>query len=184
VPPFAIVFGRGLLLVIAAAGVVAAPALAQEDVFVVNFPEVQQVTGKVELGGPTPQSALVRFDEEIVAPVQREDTTALVRGGVLQTEGFVSIVLSLAGQIRADTYRPGQVGAILIPEVEPMTAAFHEAGQFLFPLEVQASAAASGNLYFGSEPKVQALAFPRYRVYFYNSTDRPATVTLFAYLTN
>jgi hypothetical protein len=169
---------------ILAATLSAAPATARDDVFVVNFPRVQEVSGSVTLSGPTPQGALVRFGEVVVAPVPREETTALVRGGVLESDGFVSVVLSLTGQVRADTYRPGQIGAVLIPAEEPMQIAFQEAGQLLFPLEVQASASPAGGLYFSTEPHAQPLAFPRYRIYFFNTTDRPATVTLFAYLTN
>ena len=84
--------------------------------------------------------------------------------------------------IRAAFYQPGAVGAILIPDVEPAQTAFLQEGQLLFPLRVEAQAAAGGGVYFSSDQPLFRLGFDRYRIYFYNTTDRPATVVLFAYL--
>jgi hypothetical protein len=162
------------------------PALSEEvrEVLVVNLPEVQQVRGSVSVDGPVPQTELVRLSEAIVAPVDPEETTALVSGGTVVAEGFVSVVLSLAGQVKAQFFQPGQVGAILIPDEQLTREAFDEAGQLLFPLRVEATAGAEGGAYFASEQPEFQLGFPRYRVYFYNTTDRPASVSLFAYLSN
>jgi hypothetical protein len=160
------------------------PALAEEarEVLVVNLPEVQQVQGSVSVDGPVPQTELVRLSEAIVAPVDPKETTALVSGGTVVTEGFVSIVLSLAGQVKAQYFQQGKIGAILIPDEQLTRDAFDEAGQLLFPLRVEATAGSEA--YFASEQPSFQLGFPSYRVYFYNTTDRPASVTLFAYLAN
>lgn len=170
-----------LLLYLPSAG-----ARAEEirDVFVVNLPETQEVTGSVSVDGPIPQTKLLRIDELVVSPVNLDDTTALVPGGTLVSAGFVSVVLSLAGQIKADRFSPGEVGAILVPDEDPIVTAFEEDGQILLALQVAAPASGGRGSYFSSEQVASRLAFPRYRVYFYNSTDRPASVTLFAYLAN
>jgi len=172
------------LIALALASGAAAPLPATEDVFVVNFPEVQRIEGTVALEAPPPQGRLVRLERTIVASVGPAETTALVEGGLLETDGFVSVVLSLTGQVRADRYRAGGVGAILIPDEEPMIQAFHEDGQVLFPLRVEAASSPAAGPWFGSPQQPYPLGFPRYRVYYYNTTDRPAVVTLFAYLTN
>lgn len=166
-------------LVAAALLPVAAPA--QEEVMVTNLPEVQQVTGTVSVEAPLPQTKIVRLGGAIVAPVGPDDTTALVSGGTLESSGFRSVVLSIAGQVRADRFSEGRVGALLIPEEEIVLRAFAESGEVLFPLRVEAAANAQ-TAYFGSAEAPYTLGFPRYRVYFYNTTDRPASVKLFAYL--
>ncbi len=176
------------LLLLASITAAPPPTLgAQEDaerVEVVNLPEVQTVGGQVEVLGPISQTKLLRLAQEVVSPVGPDETTNLVLAGTLQSAGFGTAVLSLTGQVRAAFYQPGQVGAILVPDVQPVLTAFLEEGQLLFPLRVEAAARAEGGVYFSSDQPLFRLGFDRYRVYFYNTTDRPATVTLFAYLGN
>lgn len=166
--------------------VVVAPLVAEEarEVFVVNLPQVQQIEGGVRLTAPAPQTELVSLQEVIVSPVDPSDTTGLIAGGTLDTSGFVAVVLSLGGQVKADFFREGTIGAVLVPDERLVREAFDEAGRVLFPLRVEASASPGDGPYFASEHPSQQLGFPRYRVYFYNTTDRPASVTLWAYLAN
>ncbi len=165
----------------------ASPMTGQEDaerVEVINLPKVQAVDGQVEVVGPISQTELLRLAQEVVSPVEPGETTDMVLAGTLQSAGFGTVVLSLTGQVRAAFYQPGQVGAILVPDVEPVRTAFLEEGQLLFPLRVEADAGAANGVYFSSDQPLFRLGFDRYRVYFYNTTDRPATATLFAYLGN
>jgi hypothetical protein len=74
------------------------------------------------------------------------------------------------------------VGAILVPEEEPIQKVLEERGQVQFPLEVKATPPLRA-LYFTSTPTRATVAFPRYRVLLYNATDKTVKVNLFAYLT-
>jgi hypothetical protein len=165
----------------------AGPLSAQskvERVEVVNLPKVQTVEGQVEVSEPIPQTALRKISQDVVSPVGPGETTAMVLAGTLESAGFGTAVLSLAGSVQAARYRSGEIGAILVPDVELARTAFLEEGELLFPLRVEAGASAQGAVYFSSDQPEFRLGFDRYRVYFYNTTDRPATVTLFAYLGN
>jgi hypothetical protein len=152
-------------------------------VLVVNFPETQQIDGTVVVKGPIRTAELRSIPDIIVSPVPRSETTRLVNAGTLVTDGFPYAVLSLAGQMKGEPVRSGTVGVILLPEEEPVQRAFNEDGLLLFPLEIVASVSPGPKSHFASEAGRQNLAFPRYKVLLYNTTDRAASVTLFAYLT-
>ncbi len=176
-----------LLLVAAACALAAPPGAADEPpelVEVVNLPEIQTVDGTITVQGPISQTRLDNLGAEVVSPVAPTATTDLVLAGTLNTAGFKTVVLSLAGHVKAAFYRPGQVGAVLVPDVEIARTAFQEEGQLLFPLHVDASADAEGGVYFASDQPMFPLGFDQYLVYFFNTTDRPASVMLFAYLGN
>ncbi len=166
------------LLLIAAA----APVAAQDDVFVVNFPDVQKIAGKVSADEPIPHSAMVRLGERIVAPVARSETGALVAGGVVEAAGFREAVLSLVGTVQGELGARGSIGAVLVPEEEAILQALDEAGLIQLGLDVVA-AITPAESYFAQSQAAQ-FAFPRYRVYFYNTTDRAVSVRLYAYLTH
>lgn len=160
-------------------------AVEIEQVAVVNLPEVQTVDGRVQVEGPVAQTRLVTLAEAIVPPVEPRDTNALVGLGTIDVSGFAEVVLSVAGEVKADFFTPGAVGAILIPDEPLALDAFTEAGQLLFPIRVEASAHPTQvGPYFSSEPETSLLAFPHYRAYLFNTTDQPAVATLFAYLRN
>ena len=159
--------------------VVPAAVLAQSDVEsvrVVNLPEIQQVDGTVRIGEPAPHTRLLTVKEAIVSPAGVAETTAFTSAGVVETAGFASAVLSLAGQVKSDYFGSGVVGAVLVPDTTVGRAAFEEEQELLFPLRVEAAVEPGGPAYFQSDQPQVRLAFPRYRVYFYNSTDRPAGV--------
>ena len=117
-------------------------------------------------------------------PVEPKEIGRLIDGGILTMDGFTSAVLSLNGQAKGKILRSGTVGAILIPEEETVIRAFEEEGLAQFPLEVSASLSTGASRSFASTPVRLTVAFPRYRVRLYNTSDKSVTVGLFAYLTN
>jgi hypothetical protein len=170
------------MLVLAPAGT----AITQElqHVFVTNFPSVFKVDGEVALKGPIKTAALASIQDIIVSPVSPKDTLRLIQGGTITTDGFGSVVLSLTGQIKGEIVRPGTVGAILIPDEEPVARAFDERGVMQFPLEVMAPGVSAASPYFASNQPRYMVGFSRYRVLLYNTTDKTVTVSLFAYLSS
>jgi len=159
---------------------------AQEitPVEVVNLPEVQTVDGEVTIGEPVPHAKFVRLEHVIVAPVGRSDTTSLESAGLVDVAGFTHAVLSLRGESQGKLGRDGAVGAILVPDQEPIARTFLEAGQLQFALEVQATALRQDGGYFASPSVRESVAFPRYRVLLFNETDRSAEVDVYLYMTH
>ena len=154
-----------------------------ELVEVVNLPEIQTIVGTVEVEGPIVQTRLVSLSEAIVPPVPPEETTALVALGTLDVSGFSEVVLSLAGEVKSDFFAAGTVGALLVPDQPLASKAFDETGQLLFPLRLEATADVNEiGPYFSSRSPPIRVGFPRYRVYLFNTTDRAAEATLYAYL--
>ncbi len=154
-----------------------------QEVLVTNFPELQQVQGQVSIEKVIPHGSLVALREIEVPPVGREDVTRYVGAGTVTADGFSGMVLSLTGQPKGTTLREGQVGALLLPDAEPVTRAFEERGQLQFPFEVRAGVPAGTAGFFSDQPRF-IVGFPRYRVFLYNTTDKTVTATLYAYLTN
>ncbi len=138
-----------------------------QKVFVTNFPQTQQVAGTVSIDGVGPK-----------------ETTRLIQAGTLATDGFTAVVVGLSGQTRARTVHPGTVGVLLIPDEEPVTRAFEEEGLMQFPIEIKTPPVTGASLSFASAQERFTLGFPRYRVFLYNTTDKTATVNVYAYLTN
>jgi hypothetical protein len=155
-----------------------------QRVFVTNFPDIQRVSGTVAVDGPIRHAALVSVREIRVPPVEPKETGRLIDGGVVSMDGFTSVVISLSGQTQGKVVKSGAVGAILIPEEEAITTAFEEDGQVQFPLEVSATLTPLPLRSFASQQARFTVGFPRYRVHLYNTTEKTATVSLFAYLTN
>jgi hypothetical protein len=156
-------------------------AAGLERVVVTNFPEVQQVRGAVTVREPIPRSRLERRSE-LVPPGGRLELGSLVEVAPLQTEGFTSVVLSLAGAVKGELRRPGAAGVLLLPDEPEILRAFQEHGELQFALEAQADLTPGGTGRFHSEQPFHRLAFPRYRVFFYNSGERTMEATLYAFL--
>lgn len=154
------------------------------EVVVTNLPDIQKVAGVVSIDRPIPGTQLVHL-QALVAPVGRNETTSLVPAGLLNAAGYAEAALSLRGEVQSALHREGRVGVLLIPDQEPIVQSLIEAGEFQFPLETSAEALAGHRGYFASKTaERQVLGFPRYRVYFYNTTDKSAEVDLYAYLSN
>lgn len=161
-------------------------AVSQELVHAIvdNWPSVWNVEGRVQVtGGPLAQTQIVRITEVVVPPVSRRDTNRLIAGGTIDASGFPAVVLSLSGEVKAEATRGGDIGALLVPEEEAILRVFDERGRVQFPLEVTATWPGGANPYFESDQPRYVLGFPRYRVLFWNHTDRTATVNLYAHLT-
>lgn len=150
---------------------------------VVNIPKVQEVQGTLRVDEPIPASRLLHLRDVVVSPVPRDDTTSLVEAGRIDAAGFTHVVLSLRGEVQGKLGREGEVGAVLLPDEEAVLRTFHEAGRFQFPVEAVAPVGLSDRGSFAGRPARRPLAFPRYRVFFYNETDRSVEVDLYAYLT-
>ena len=110
-----------------------------QQVFVTNFPDVFNVKGELAVEGPVHLAELRTFDEILVPPVKPTETTRLIDAGTLVTNGFPAVVLTLHGLTRGDVKRPGNVGAILIPDVPRIQEGFNETGFMPFSLETSAN---------------------------------------------
>ncbi len=161
------------------------PTSAQDEqrVRVTNFPSVQTVDGTLKIDGPIAQTRLRKLKAAAVAPVGPKETAALVLAGTLDTSGFASVTLSLAGEVKADFFEAGQVGALLVPDVPTATSAFED-GVTLLSLTVTAPADPGSDSYFAATRPAVPLALPAYRVFFFNTTNTVVEVDLFAYLRN
>lgn len=175
------------VIVASSAVVLLLPAASNSEepqlVVVTNFPATQRVNGAVAVEGVVHQAALTSLREIEVPPVAPSDLRRLVDGGVVPTDGFGAVVLSLAGQPKGMVRQKGEVGAILLPDEEPIVRAFEEKGQLQFSMEVRAEVPAAAPVFSSGQPR-HVVAFPRYRVLLYNTTDRTVSVDLYAYLTN
>lgn len=171
-----------LFFLLTPTGRVASQSIRQ--VFVTNFPRIQTIEGEVTVRGPVHLSQQQIFEKVVVPPVQPDDTTRLVEAGTLVTEGFPSVVLSLHGVVRGAVQKPGDVGAILIPDQETIREGFDETGMMPFAMETVARGITARTPYFASTQPRYTVGFSRYRVLLYNTTDKTVTVNLFAYLTN
>ena len=125
----------------------------------------------------------VSFERIQVAPVNRSDTTQLVEAGVIETDGFSELVFSLGGEFKEGIPESGTVGVVLIPDLPVFTELLRIEGEFIFPLEAKVEIRGLKSAIFVSEQQSAKVAFPRYRVYFYNETSSGAMASLFVYRT-
>lgn len=169
-----------LALAAPAAGASAAPTAVTGQVAITNFPEVQQISGQVTIDGPVPATRFLRRPA-LVTPAALADTTHLTEAAVVDTAGFSQITLSLGGALRGSA-AGGAVGVVLIPELPEVAAALTEAGLLQFPLRVEAGLLPAAGGRFSSDSVTFQVAFPRYRVLFYNSTPAAADATLYVLL--
>ena len=155
-----------------------------QSVFVTNFPKVQQVSGTISVDGTIRHAVPRRFKEIVVPPVAPTEVSRLIPGGALEVDGFTSVVLSLNGQSKGKTLKPGVVGAILLPDEESVLRVFEEEGKTQFPIEIRTAPFSASSPYSASDPQRFLVGFPRYRIWLYNTSDSSVSTNLFAYLTN
>jgi hypothetical protein len=148
-----------------------------------NFPDVQTVEGGVEVAEPIPSNEMVRFEDTTVTTVKRHETTRLISGGVLEAGPFTSVSLSLGGFVEGMPPEPATIGAVLVPDEDFVMDALKE-GVYLFPIEITMSIPQDSLPYVGTRSETHQLSFPRYRVYFYNSSPRTVKTQLYAFLMN
>lgn len=174
------------LLLLPAAFFLAPSRAAGEDeiqpVRVTNFPGTQRIAGSVSIEKPVPQAALVSFHEIELPPVTPTDPRRLISAGVLTTDGFGAVVLSLSGTAKGRAPKAGEVGVLLVPDEEPIVRLMEEQGILQFPLEMKAPISIN-TAFFSSPQERRVVGFPRYRILLYNTSDRLVTADLYAYLT-
>jgi hypothetical protein len=175
---------RTLGLVWAIAAAFSATAFAQEEsITISNFPDVQTVDGGVEIAEPIPANEMVRFPNTTVTTIQRHQTNRLIDGGVLETGPFTAVSLSLGGFVEGTPSEPATIGAVLVPDEDFVLEALKE-GVYLFPIEVTMTIPQESLPYVGTPSETHQLTFPRYRVYFYNTSQRTVKTQLYAFLMN
>jgi hypothetical protein len=169
---------------------VAVPAQAPRDagevvpVTVTNFPTTVKVEGAVAIRGPIQDTSLATLGEVVVPPVKREDTNHYVDAGSVTTDGYSYAVVSIIGELKGQLQRPGDIGAIIVPEEEHVDRALAERGQLLLAEEVKVTPSSGASPYFAAKPLRFPIAFPNYKVYLYNAGDKAAGVTVHVYLTD
>ncbi len=180
----------GSLAVVLVCIAVAVPAQAPRDagevvpVTVTNFPATFRVEGAVSVRGPIQDTSLQSLGDVVVPPVRRDDTNHWVEAGTVTTDGFSYATVSLLGELKGQPQRPGDIGVVLLPEEDRVLRALAEKGQFLLAEESKVTPSGGGSPYFAAKPVRFAVAYPNYRVYVYNASDKAASVTVHIYLTD
>ena len=151
-----------------------------EAVAVTNFPEIQQVSGQVVVSQPIPQTRL-ETRKALVTPAERSNTSDLTDAGIIDTAGFTHVTLSLTGLLQGNP-QGGAVGVLLVPDVPEVTTALRTYGVLQLELGVEAPVSTAKTSLFSSQPATFRLAFPRYRVLLYNTAQKSAEATVYAYL--
>lgn len=152
-----------------------------EQVYIANFPEQQEVRGTVSVDGAIPHSRMVRFENHVVTPVKRSEYTNLQEIGVLDATGFSAAVLSVVGEVKGSGAAGGKVGVLMLPDERPILRAFHDDGQILLALDVEAETKPGSAATFAAK-KTKEVAFPRYRVFFYNGGPSSVLASAYVYL--
>jgi hypothetical protein len=174
-----------LLIFAAAAGLGTGIAGVQElnRAFVVNLKDPHPIEGTVSVEVPIPHSVTRSLTEIVAAPADRDEPALWTEAGILDTEGFTSVVLSFHGQFRGNPSGIGAIGLVLVPEEEDVLRSLGE-GEVHLSLDASVEPVPDGRIYFSGSRAGLSIAFPRYRVFLYNTTDRSAAVNIFAYLTH
>ena len=76
------------------------------------------------------------------------------------------------------------MGALLVPAVEEIERFRVEDSRILLPLEVTAVVTPGGGGLFAAQTTPVSLGFPRYRILFFNESQRTVETTVYAYLVN
>ena len=116
-----------------------------------------------------------------VPPIPRSDTQRLLDGGTIETDGFAQMTFSFGGEFKEAVPASGRIGAILVPDDPRILQLLEREGQVVFAVEVTHKVTGGKNPIFVSEQQTHRVAFPRYRVFFYNETSSTATVSLNVY---
>ena len=145
-------------------------ATAQTEVKIVGVPDVN-------VPEPIPHSELVVF-RDVAVPPSRKGSRALTFAGNVFAEGYTSVMLSLAVEPSA----PGTVTAYLIPAEKFVSDALDTKDcPILFPLAAEVSFSGDEDV-TGSLSFQHQLAFPSYKAYLENHSDRPVKAQFFVYL--
>ena len=166
------------------AGLGSAQGSELTPVVVTNFPEVQKIDGAVSISGPLVNGSLQSLDEVVVSPVDRRAATRMDPQGAVATDGFTSLVVSLVGEVQGSVNSRGTLGVVLVPDDAVINRALRQDGRVLFPLEASVEIPLGSPGWINAESKSFRIAFPGYRVFFYNTSDKSVATTVYVYLTN
>jgi hypothetical protein len=151
------------------------------DVQVINFPATQQIRGSVSVDGMT---KFIAKDGLIVPPSQRAELNEMVYAGTIDTDGFTSLMIALQGEMRSDVFFSGTIGVLLVPDEKPILRILRDAKRVQYPIECKALSKLSDSVYFESEQVQQRIAFSRYKMFLYNTTNKQAEANVYLYLSN
>ncbi|OGW44166.1 MAG: hypothetical protein A2X57_10305 [Nitrospirae bacterium GWD2_57_8] len=146
------------------------------DVQVSNFPATQQVKGSISLEGTT---KFIAKDSVVVPPAQRAAVTEMVEAGIIEMDGYTSLVISLQGEMRSNVFSSGTIGVLLVPYERSILRILRDAQRAIYPIESTASTKSGDSIYFESVQAHQRIAFSRYKMYLYNTTNKQAEVNVY-----
>jgi hypothetical protein len=126
-------------------------------------------------------AALVGVRGISVATCSRADVRSLVDAGVFDADGYTSLVMNLAGQLKGVDESGGEVGAMLIPDVPPFDRAYANMGLLPASLDITVHVSSRSSPYFMAKQVRADVGFPRYRVLLFNETNSPLGVSFFVY---
>ena len=177
---------EGILSLVAVGVLASVTTLGVQELtrtIVVNLKDPHPIEGEVSVPTPIPHSDMASMIDVVVAPATRQETGLWTDVGSIETAGFTSVVLSLHGQLRGSTSGAGSVSLVLVPDEENVLRAFAE-GEVHLELEATADPVPPTTLYFSGQSDALPIGFPSYRVFLYNTTERSASVDVYAYLAN
>jgi hypothetical protein len=151
------------------------------DVQVNNFPATQQIKGSVSLEGTT---KFIAKESVLVPPSQRAEVTEMIDAGTIEMDGYSSLVISLQGEMRSDVFSSGTIGVLLVPHEGSILRILRDAKRALYPIESTANTKSGASIYFESEQAQQRIAFSRYKIYLYNTTNKQAEANVYLFLSN
>ncbi len=151
------------------------------EVNINNFPETQQIKGSVSVEGAT---KYIAKDNVVVPPSQRAELSEMVYAGTIETDGFTSLLISLQGEMRSDVFTSGAIGVLLVPDEKPILHILRDAKRVQFPIECKAQTKSGDSIYFEAEQTQQRIAFSRYKMFLYNTSNKQADANVYLYLSN
>jgi hypothetical protein len=164
-----------LLVLIAVVSIFCCAGLssAQTEVKIVGVPDVN-------VPEPVPHSELLAFRDIAVPSTRGSCTGDMTFAGMVPAAGYTSVMLSLA--VEPGSSDGGSVTAYLIPEEKFVSdASADKNGSLLFPLAAEVSFSGDEKV-AGSLSFQHQLAFPSYKVFLANFSDRPVKAQFFVYL--
>lgn len=154
------------------------------EVRVLNFPDPQRIEGIVGLKAPVRLASEFAYRKVTVVPAGPRQPREVTDGGVLDLEGHARVVLSLAGETTSRIVAPGVVGALLLPDDPDILSIWQETGHAQLGVRVEAAVAPTARGLFESTSVELRPAFPRYRVYFYDTLSSSVELRFYALATS
>ena len=155
-----------------------------ESVSIDNWPLTYNVQGGVKANGFIKHAQLEKREGIIVTTSRRTELAELVSAGTLDCDGFTSVALSFQGEVKSESPDVGTVGVLLVPDEEPVLRALRDGRQVELALETSTQILKGASPYFDGGSVTLPLAFPRYRVFLYNTMTRGVEANVYMYMTN